>query len=89
MSVAKERTETYKYFPRFGIVAQAKHLIEKALDYRIHKVNDLHIFKFKDYLETVNEKTMTIKCFDTEQEALDYCLDYYESTKKIEQQSLF
>jgi len=65
-----------------AVEKQAKHLIQNCaeMDLCIHKINKFLIFKFLSF-EVVNSEKLSIDCFETEQEALDYCLDRYSGSK--------
>lgn len=83
-----KHTEKYKYLERSIVKKQAKHLIENCSEMNlcIHKINKFLIFKFFSY-EVVNSEKLTIECFETEQEAIDFCLDRYSGSKIPEQLS--
>jgi hypothetical protein len=82
--------DKYKYMDKKAVENQAKHLAENCseMDLCIHKINKYLIFKFLNY-EVVNSEKLTIQVFETEQDALDYCLDIYKGSKIPEQSKLF
>jgi hypothetical protein len=77
-----KHTEKYKYMDKKAVERQAKHLIQNCSDKDlcIHRINKFLIFKFYSF-EVVNSEKLTIECFETEQEALDFCLDRFSGSK--------
>ena len=77
-----KQTDKYKYMSKSAVKSQAKHLVENCseMDLCIHKINKFLIFKFLSF-EVVNSEKLTIDCFETEQEALDFCLDRFSGSK--------
>jgi hypothetical protein len=55
----------------------------------IHQINKTTIVKYLDYYLLVNNDTLNYQAFETEKDALDAVLDFYESTKTINNQTLF
>lgn len=88
MSIAKDLTNTWKYFTKYGRKSQAKHLLENCTHLIIHKIGKLKIFKLNDHFEVINSESLVLKFFDTETEAMNYCLDIYPETKINEQQKI-
>lgn len=68
--------------PKSAVESQAKHLVKNCseMDLCIHKINKFLIFKFLSF-EVVNSEKLTIDCFETEQEAIDFCLDRFSGSK--------
>lgn len=89
MSLATEKQHIYDLLPKKVREDQAKILIEKLSKYCTHTINKFKVFNFKDYSEVVNTETLFIKVFETEMQAIDYCLDFYKDSKIAEQSSLF
>ena len=55
----------------------------------IHQINKITIVKFLDYFLLVNNETLNYQAFETEKDALDAVLDFYESTKTVNNKTLF
>ena len=75
-----EATDKYKFMPESAIKNQARHLATKCTNDAVHKINKYLIFKFRAW-EVINTEKLTIQVFNTEQEAIDYCLDRYKESK--------
>lgn len=84
-----KHTDKYKFWKESDVKRQAKHLIDNCndKDFCIHQINKFLIFKFLFY-EVVNSEKLTIECFETEQEAINFCLDRYSGSKIPNQLSL-
>jgi hypothetical protein len=80
------QTDKYKYQNKKSVERQAKHLSDNCadMDLCIHKINKFLIFKFLSF-EVVNSEKLTIDCFETESEALNFCLDRFSGSKIPEQ----
>jgi hypothetical protein len=81
MSNAKDLESTWSFMSDYAKKNQAKHLLENGKKHIIHEVNKLKIFMFSNHFEVINEETYFVKFFDTEEEAVNYCLDVYKETK--------
>ena len=89
MSTAKELEKTWYYFSESAKIDQARHLLVKCKDLIIHEVGKLKVFKMNGHIEVVNEESFVLKFFDTEEEAINYCLDVYPETNINEQTTIF
>jgi hypothetical protein len=89
MNRAKDLEKTWFYFSEKVKKDQANHLLTKCKDYICHEVGKLKVFKWKFHCEVVNEESKKIKFFNTEEEAINYCLDVYPETKINEQTTIF
>lgn len=89
MSVAKEHQDTWFYIPRYVQKRQIDHVIKDCRDYIIHEVNKLVVFEWFGHFQVINIESYVVKFFDTEKEAMDYCLDFYSESFINEQLDLF
>lgn len=89
MSVAKDLESTWSFMPEYAKRNQAKHLLENCKKYIIHEINKLKIFEWSNHFQVVNEESFITKFFDTEEEAMNYCLDVFPETKISSQTDLF
>ncbi len=89
MSKAKDLESTWSFIPDYAKRSQAKHLLKNAKKHIIHEVNKLKVFMWSEHFEVINEETFFVKFFDTEEEAINYCLDVYKNTKINTQSELF
>ena len=56
----------------------------------IHEIGLINIYlDSKGFWKSVNRESLSIKYFDSEQDAIDYYLDKYQGTKEFKQQNLF
>ena len=67
----------------------AKDYLAHCDEFLVHKINTLFVYNFTIWVEVVNEISLEIKTFETEKEALDFCLDNFTASKKTKQGSLF
>ena len=89
MSIAKNRQDTYQSMPKHIVDEQAKHLIRKCDEYCKHTINKFKVFVWENFAEVVNTESLCIKCFDSENEAVNYCLDFYNHSKTLKTGRLF
>lgn len=64
-----------------------KHFVENEKRH-LHVINDIVICKFLDFFVSVNKHSYSFRQHESEQDALDYVLDFYKGTK-VEQVKLF
>lgn len=89
MSTAKELQDTWFYIPAHMQKRQINHLLENCKQYIVHEINKLIIFKWSDHCQVINTESLILKYFDTEQEAMDFCLDVYKDSGISDQLNLF
>lgn len=76
----KDFEKMWKHFPQKVKLGQANHLLDNCMEHAIHQVNKLVIFNIGNpnpYYWVVNKESKHCSCFETEQQAIDYCLDFY------------
>lgn len=89
MSKAKNKEKTFWYFPTRAKKDTARHWLTLK-DHFVHEIGKLKVVAFgKDDVVVINEESLKIQFFDSEQEALDFCLDVYPQTKTTKQRELF
>lgn len=89
MTNAETLKNTWKYFTSRAKKEQAKHLLENCKNIMFHEIGKLKCFKLNGHIEVINAESLVLKFFDTEQEAVDYCLDFYHDIKINEQTTIF
>lgn len=89
MSTAKELQDTWFYIPEYMKKRQINHLLENCRQYIVHEVGKLVVYKWNGHCQVINSESFLMKYFDTEQEAMDFCLDVFSDTKIASQLDLF
>jgi len=87
--VAKELNDIWCYYTKPQQKRHIEHLLSNCRKYIVHEVNKLVVFNWKDYCQVINTESYILKYFDSEEEALNYCLDIFENTKSATQEKLF
>lgn len=89
MYTGKDREKTFFYFPTRTKNDTARHWLTLK-DRFIHEVGKLKMIAFsEDDVVVINEETLKIHFFDSETEAMNFCLDVYPETKEMKQGELF
>jgi len=86
--VAKELNDIWFYYTKSQQTKHIDHLLNNCKQYIVHQVNKLIVFNWTDYCQVINTETYVLKYFDSEQEALNYCLDNFQNSQSAEQQKL-
>jgi len=87
--VAKELNAIWFYYTKQQKLNHIKHLLTNCKKYIVHEVNKLIVFNWKDYCQVINTESNTLKYFDSEEEALNYCLDAFKNSESSKQEKLF
>ncbi len=89
MRKSKDREKTFWYFPTRAKNDTARHWLTLK-DHFVHEVGKLKVISFgNDDVVVVNEESLKIHFFESEREAMDFCLDVYPETKEMKQGELF
>ena len=88
MSIAKDLQNTWDLFSKSAKKNQVNHLLRFCQYLIIHKIGKLNVFIIGQHFEVINSESLILKFFDTETEAMNYCLDIYPETKINEQQKI-
>lgn len=74
---AKEFKDFWENLPESTRKWQVDYLLQNSKTYLVHEINKLSIFKTKNRFYVINKESKHCNFFDSEQEAIDYCLDVY------------
>lgn len=86
----KDFEKMWKHFPQKVKNEQIDFLLNSSQDLIIHEVNKLVVFKMKSYsFWVINKESKHCSFFDTEQQAIDYCLDAYPQSFFNKQLGIF
>lgn len=83
---------TEKHSFDYMTVSERKTVAQTLINHtenHLHNINDVLIVKYSYVFVSVNRKSLAIKVFDSEQEALDFVLDFYKWSDSGKQQELF
>jgi hypothetical protein len=61
--------------------------LSKDADNILHRINDFVIHEYNNSIKLINTRTYKITFYETEQEAIDFLLDFYKGTNQGEQLS--
>jgi hypothetical protein len=87
------KEKEFKYFwktlPESTKKWQVDFIFKNCQSNIIHEVNKLFIFKMRHRFWVINKESKHCNFFDTEQEAIDYCLDVYPQSFFNKQLGIF
>lgn len=90
MKVSAEEINRLHYsIPENIMKSQARSWLAKCKEKEKHVIGKMHILVFSKASMVINSESLSVKVFDEEQEAVNFCLDYFEASKRYEQGSLF
>lgn len=86
MITAKYLQNLWEHIPEKAKKEQINHLLKNCKENINHTVNKLTVFEISEsHFEVINTESFKVKFFDTKEEALNYCLDFYPESFKNEQ----
>lgn len=88
-NTATEMNSFFSKMPEKVLKEQAQHILDKSSKELKHTIGIVNIYQMPSLVLSINKKSLKMKWFDTEQEAIDYYLDLFGMTKEYNQTDLF